>query len=138
MTSLAADAPAVPALRQSQFVIVAVLGALFWFVAALLCQVLGPMGALEGAARALTYAAVIPGTVPVVLLMQRAARLRKDQLAAGMAAATAVAALLDGIALAWFPALYGEGAEQIAASGAVILWGAGVGMILGFVFGRGR
>lgn len=133
MASLAA--PAVPSapLTLAQIAILAAYGAVLWFLAALLIRAIGPMGSLDAGSRALTYALVVPGTLPCVLLARRIAGLARRQLAAGMAAATAAAALLDGIALAWFPALYGN--EPLA--GAVILWGAGVGLVMGVVMSRG-
>jgi hypothetical protein len=71
-----------------------------------------------------------------VLLARRVAKLADDQVALGIAIVTAAAVMLDGIALAWFPALYGPGIEQTAASGAVILWGGAVAIALGCWFNR--
>jgi len=56
---------------------------------------------------------------------------KAQHVALGSAIATATAIMLDGIALAWFPAIYGPGAAQTAASGAVILWGGFIAIALG-------
>jgi hypothetical protein len=119
-----------------QRAILIISGWIFWFVGALICRVVGEMGWFDGTARFLVYAALVPGTVPVVLLARRMAKLADDQVALGIAIVTAAAVMLDGIALAWFPALYGPGIEQTAASGAVILWGGFVAIALGCWFNR--
>lgn len=114
-----------------QMAILIVAGVIFWFVGALICRFAGELGAFEGANRVLLYAVLIPGTLPVILLVRAAARLAPDQVALGSAIATAAAITCDGIALAWFPGLYGGGDAQTAASGAVILWGGAVAIALG-------
>jgi hypothetical protein len=125
-------------LLPRQTAIAALLGAVLWLVAALILRGLGPLGVYEGSARVLLYLAIIPGTIPVVLLLRRLAGLERDQTAIGMSVATAAAALLDGIALAWFPGLYGGEVALQAGAGATILWGAGVGLALGMVMNRAR
>jgi len=119
-----------------QFAAVAAFGAALWLAAALLLRWLGPLGAYEGAARVLLYAAIIPGTAPFVVLVRRLACLRRDQVALGVSVATGAAAMLDGVALAWFPQLYGATVALVAGAGGTILWGAGVAIALGCVFNR--
>lgn len=121
------------ALAPRQVLILAAMGAILWFAAAMLIRVIGPIGVFEGTNRLLTYLLVIPGTLPFVFLVRRSAGLAASQHGIAMAIGTTAAALLDGIALAWFPQLYGDTVELVAAAGAVILWGAGVGMALGFI-----
>lgn len=118
-----------------QLAIVAAIGAVLWFLAALLIRAVEPIGALEGAGVAILYALIIPGTVPFIPLTRRLANLRRDQTVYGVAVATGVAGLLDGTALAYFPALYGA---NTAGAGAAILWGAGVALLLAVVMSRGR
>lgn len=120
----------------SQLAILIAYGAILWFLAALVCRFAGTVGWFEGANRAILYVAVIPGTLPFVLLQRRLAQLANNQMALGTTIATTTALILDGLALAWYPQLYGPGAAQTAASGAVILWGAGVAIILGCWFNR--
>ena len=125
-----------PVLTQRQIAILAGLGALLWLVAALLLRLLAPLGIHEGTGRVVLYAAIVPGTLPFVLFLIRAAGLHRSQALAGVATALAVAMLLDGVALAWFPALYGPDAAAVAGAGAAILWGAGVFLVLGAAVGR--
>jgi hypothetical protein len=117
-------------LTASQRVVLVVYGAVLWFLAAMLVRTLGPMGAFDGGARFLTYALVIPGTIPAILLVRRLAKLARNQLAVGIAIVTATALLLDGIAHAWFRPLYGSDPLLIIKGAAVIFWGAGVGLVL--------
>ncbi len=123
-------------LSPRQALVCAALGAVLWLVAALLLRWLGPMGIYDGAARIWLYLLIIPGSAPFILLIARAAGLARSQIAIGAAFGTMTAILLDGIALAWFPALYGGEIEFVAGAGAVILWGGGVFMALGWVFNR--
>jgi hypothetical protein len=119
------------ALTARQFWILVIMGAILWFAAAMLIRIIGPMGVFEGSNRVWTYLLVIPGTLPFVMLVRRSAGLVASQHGIGMAIGTTAAVLLDGVALAWIPWLYADTVELVAAAGAVILWGAGVGMALG-------
>lgn len=121
---------AITPLTASQLFRSALVGAILWFAAALLIRFIEPMGAFDQPMVALTYLLLVPGTVPVVLLLRAVAGLAKNQTGLGMAAGTGMAALLDGVALTWFPALYGD---NPAAAGAAILFGGGVGLVLGFL-----
>ena len=115
----------------AQMATMIVSGMIFWFIGALICRWAGAYGAFEGMNRVLLYAALIPGTLPVILLVRRLARLAADTVALGSAIVTAAAIACDGIALVVIPDLYDAGIEQTAASGAVILWGGAVAIALG-------
>ena len=123
-------------LSPRQIAILTGMGALLWFLAANLLRILGPMGIFEGYNRVLLYVLIVPGTLPFAILVWKIAGLARDQIALGFAVSTAIATLLDGVALAWFPSLYGAAVEEVAACGAAILWGAGVGLVLGFLLNR--
>ena len=121
-------------LSRRQILILAGMGAVLWLVFALLIRAIGPMGVFDGMNRVWLYLAVIPITWPAPAMARRLANLAADQHAIGMAVGTAAATMLDGLALAWAPWLYANTVELLAAAGAVILWGGGVGLALGFVF----
>lgn len=123
-------------LGSGQIAMSALLGAVLWFLAAMLLRILGPMGVYDGTAQIILYVLIVPGTVPFVFIIQKLAKLARDQIALGIAVATATAALLDGVALAWFPSLYGTEIEYIAGAGAAILWGAGVVLVLGCLINK--
>jgi hypothetical protein len=122
-------------LSTSQLVRCAVLGAVLWLCAAFLLRWLGPMGIYNGWGRVLLFAAIVPGTLPFVLLCEKAAGLARSQLFAGFSFGTATAVCLDGLALSWTPGLYG-GEAYVAGAGATILWGGGVGLFLAYLMGR--
>lgn len=119
-----------------QVVVLVAIGVALWFGAALMLRYLGAAGAFEGRGTLLIYALVIPGTVPFVVLTRTLARLARDQILLGVAIVTSTATLLDGAALAAMPTMYGDAAPLVAASGAAILWGVGVGLVLGLVLSR--
>lgn len=119
-----------------QLAVLMATGATLWFGAAVLLHWLTGAGWLEGGARALVYALVVPGTIPFVMMTRALARLRADQMASGMALVTATALLLDGVAVAWFPQLYGTTPAQVLAASAAVLWGAGAAIMLGFAWNR--
>ncbi|MEO1101185.1 MAG: hypothetical protein AAFW65_05005 [Pseudomonadota bacterium] len=123
-------------LSASQIVTMAIFGAVLWLLAAFTLRYLGPMGVYEGMSRAVLYALIVPGTVPFVLLARRIGGLASNQIGIAYAVGTTSAMLLDGLALAWFPALYGGTPDLVAGAGAAILWGAGVGQLIAFLFNR--
>lgn len=114
-----------------QLVIIVAIGLIVWFIGALVCRFVGDMGWFDGPARWLVYAALIPGTLPVLLLMRSLAKLRPDTVALASAIATAAAITFDSIALVIAPDLYATNTENLASSGAAILWGGAVAIFLG-------
>lgn len=127
-----------PALSRRKMTMIGVFGLSLWLAAALLLRAIGPLGVYDGMARVVLYLAIIPGTYPALVVLRRLAGLAEGQMVHAMAFGTAVAILMDGIALAWFPNLYGAGADLHAGAGGTILWGGGVGLALGFWMDRCR
>jgi hypothetical protein len=123
-------------LTTRQSVIAMVIGAVLWLFAAVVLGALAPSGIYEGSARVWLYLLLIPITVPFIPALRIIAGLPHDKTGIAVALATATAMLLDGMALAWFPGLYGGTPAYVAGAGAAILWGAGVAVMLGFAFTR--
>lgn len=104
---------------------VVLVGVVAWFLAAMTVRFGTPIGLFSGLGRVVTFAvsiAVAWGAVPVV---RAAAGVARGQSFAGMGLATAAAAICDGVAMAWFPALYGPTASEALVGAAWILWGVG-------------
>jgi hypothetical protein len=127
-----------PSLTTTQISILTVYGAVLWFLAAMLVRTIGPMGALDGLSRIIVYALVIPGTIPAIAVARPLAKLRRDQMVTGISIVTATALLLDGVAHAWFPVIYGTDPALIVKGAAVIFWGAGVGLVLAPIMNKGE
>lgn len=111
-------------------------GTILWFLAAMTVRTLGPAGALVGIWSILIYALVIIGTIPVILITRLIAKLRSDQTAVGIALVTATALLLDGVAHAWIPVIYGSNPALIVKGAALIFWEAGVAVTLGYIMDK--
>jgi hypothetical protein len=131
-----AHSQAIP--TPTQTVLLAIIGAVLWFLAALLMRAIAPRAWYDGAGIALVYALTVPGTLPFILLARKLARLHKRQTAMGILIVTAAALLLDGIAFAFFPALYADNPADTTQAAAAILWGAGVGLVLAFILNKGE
>lgn len=129
--------PEVQRLSMSQLVSVLLFGIGGWFAAAMLLRWLGPMGIYDSPLRFLVYALIIPGTLPVVWGCGKLAGTGKGQLFVGFSLATAMATVCDGVALAWFPGLYGASVVLHAGAGGTILWGVGIGIFLAYLLDRG-
>lgn len=125
-------------LTSKQLLVFVIFGVAGWLTAALLLRVLGPTGIYDGGLRVLAYALIIPGTAPFVWLAGRLAAVQVGQLYPGFALSSGVATLCDGVALAWFPTLYGATVDLHAGAGGTILWGVGVGIVLAYVMDRDR
>lgn len=127
-----------PQLTKPQTVFSVIYGVILWFLAAMMVRYLGPLGAFEGVALLITYALVIPGTVPFIWLGQRLIGLATLQLSNSVMVITATALMLDGLAFNFFRSLYGSDLATVMAGSALILWGAGIGLVLGMVMGTAR
>ena len=123
-------------LDRKQLTLFIILGVAVWFMAAIVLRVLGPLGIYDGGQRVLVYLLIIPGTMPVVWIARKLGKTSPGQLFTGFSVGTGSATLCDGVALAWFPSLYGPTAELHAEAGGTILWGAGVGLFLAYVVDR--
>lgn len=123
-------------LTTRQIALVCLAGAALWLVAALSLRALAPLGVYEGTNRIILYLGIAAVTWPTLVATWRLTGLRRDQIALGVAIGTAAATILDGLALAWIPALYGGETAYVAGAGAAILWGAGVGIVMACFMNR--
>ena len=121
-------------LRQISLLIF--LGALFWFMAALLMRAIVPLPFYDGWGVATVYVLTIPATLPFVFIVSKISALHRSQIAIGYTIATTAALLLDGCAFAVIPWLYADNSTDALQAAAAILWGAGVGQMLAFINSR--
>lgn len=126
-----------PSLASSQIVALAMIGAVYWFVAALVVRWTAAGWVGNDAMTAVVFVLIVLATVPALLLGYRLAGISRSRAATGATVMTGAAALLDGVALTWFPALYGISPAVILGGAAAILWGAGVALVSGMMLERG-
>jgi hypothetical protein len=128
MTSPTERSPATP----TQLSILAAMGALYWFLAALIVRWTAPIWAGLDGRTALTFALIVIGTLPALLLGLRVAGLGRNRSQVAALVMTGAALLLDGLALTWGRSLYGSDPATVLSGAASIMWGAGVALAFGW------
>ena len=123
-------------LTTSQAAILAIIGAVYWFIAALVVRWTAAGWVGNDAMTALVFGLIIVGTVPALLLGIRIAGLGRNQAQISATVMTGTALLLDGVALTWGQSLYGDDPTIVLGGAASIMWGAGVALVLGMVLER--
>lgn len=133
MTSVSASSPS----RAVPFARLAVLGIVFWFLAALTIRLLGPaVFAQQGLALALVFALTVPIAWAFVWAGALTSGARGAAVFPTSALMTSVAMLCDGVAVTFFPALYGLPPATLHLGAAWILWGAGLLQLIAFGWSR--
>ncbi len=121
------------ALRPAQIAILAAFSTCVWFLAAMFIRFVGPTGVFHGYKVIALYALTIPATAPLNARSRKLARASKSQMVTVIAVTSAVATLLDGLAMSRFPALYGEDPAITGAGAAWLLWAIGVAGVLSLI-----
>ena len=124
-------------LRRGQAVSLAGLGVLLWFSGALFIRYGIPVGLFGGWAGIVLFALSVPLAPLLSSMAKRLGVLRQDQLVPGVAFMSAVAMLCGGIALTWFPVLYGDNPASHYLGAAWLLFDVGVNLTVA-LFTRGR
>ncbi len=133
-----APAPRSAQLTSKQIVAVIVCGIVLWFAAAVSVHALRSFGLLEGAANAVLFVLAIPVSAAAVWLVGRVTGASGPQLPPAIAIGTAAAAFCDGIAITWFPALYGGVGDGLSDGAAFVLWGIGCFLASAAIIGRAQ
>jgi hypothetical protein len=124
-----------PALQST--VLYVVLGGAFWFAAAMLVRVLGEAVFTPGNPLLIVmFVVAIPVGRLFIWTAQRLGKLPDEAVFAPAVMMTQVALLLDGVAITWFPQLYGQSHTTVMLGAALIMWGAGVGMVIAWMMAK--
>ena len=120
----------IPALPHSvaQTMILAVVGAFYWLVAALVVRFTAADWVGHTGLTILVFTLIFVATAPALLLGMRVARVDRTSAAIAATMMTMSALFLDGIALTWFTALYGTDPAVVLGGAASIMFGAGVAL----------
>jgi len=120
-------------LTPGQIAILAAFSTFVWFLAAMFIRFVGPTGIFHGYKVIVLYALTIPATVPLNARSRKLVRAPKAHMVTIIAVTSAVATLLDGVAMSQFPALYGSDRAITGAGAAWLLWAIGVAGVLSLV-----
>jgi hypothetical protein len=120
-------------LKPAQIVILAAFSTVVWFLAAMFIRFIGPMGIFHGYKGVALYVLTIPATAPLNARCRKLIRAPKGQMVTIIAVTSAVATMLDGIAMSLFPSLYGSDPAITGAGAAWLLWAIGVAGALSLV-----
>jgi hypothetical protein len=122
-------------MKNSKIILFIALGAAFWYQAAMIIRYFGDSVFTEGNPKLiLFFVLAVPLTIASMYITALIAKLKLNELLKPVVIMTMTATFLDGIALAWFRHLYSNSFEVAMYGAAMILWGAGVGLLLSFYF----
>ena len=128
--SSAIVAAATGKLRSGQAVRLTGLGILLCFGGALFIRYGIPAGLFGGRSGVVLFVLCVPLALTLVWTGERVGALRQDQLISGIALMSAVAVLCGGIALTWFPVLYGDNPVSHYLGASWLLYDVGVNLIM--------
>lgn len=124
-------------LGQKKTILSVILGAVFWFAAAMIIRFCGESVFTEGNNyRILAFILLFPLSYVFILITQKVADLQSNELLNSVAIVTMTAMFLDGIALTWFRGLYSDKYEVSHYGAAFILFGVGVGLLLSYLMNK--
>lgn len=124
-----------PGIDPARLAALVVMGLVIWASAIPLVRWMLAQGLLGNAMTAPVYAAVLAGTAPLVWAVPRLLGLPPRYRLHCAAIMATMAAMLDGMAIRW-TTIYAIDAAQRADAAGVLLWGAGVAVLLGLVMAR--
>ena len=121
-------------LTQLQTLLFIFLGVVFWLNAVLIIRYFGESVFSQGSSLLSAFWAItIVITVVTVYILKIVSKLRFDELLKPLVIMTVTATILDGIALTWFRSIYSQSYEVALYGAATILWGAGLGLLFGYL-----
>lgn len=121
-------------MKNDKLILFIVLGIIFWFNGALFVRLLGESVLSENNPNLIWgFLLAIPVTVITLVIAKYLSGLRFDELLRPVVIMTFTATFCDGIALTWFRNLYSTSFEVALHGAALILWGAGLGLLFSYI-----
>lgn len=120
---------------RSQITTLLLLSAALWGAATLYIRIF-PARLLDPVWGSLSFLTTIGMSWLSVVLVRKAAGLRRDQLLSGIAVVGAAAMMLDGVILHWWSALYTSDERTARLAASWLLWGYGVSFGIAFLMAR--
>jgi hypothetical protein len=121
-------------MKSSKLALFVALGVVFWFNAAMIIRFAGTRVFTENNPNLIwMYLIAIPITVLSIILTKFLSGFSYNALLKPVVIMTLVATILDGIALSWFGGLYGDSQEVRLYGAALILWAAGLGLLIAYI-----
>jgi Family of unknown function (DUF5367) len=121
-------------MKKSQLFLFIALGIVFWFTAAMVIRLAGANVFSENNPMLiLFFVLVFPLTYIFLLVTKLVTKVPYTKMLLPVVIMTLTAALLDGIALAFFRNLYAQSFEVALHGAAWILWGVGIGLLFAFI-----
>ncbi|MBX7174472.1 MAG: DUF5367 family protein [Pyrinomonadaceae bacterium] len=121
-------------LGRKKVILSVILGAIFWFVGAMIIRFFGDSVFSENNNyRILALVLLFPLSYVFILITQKIVNLQKSELLNSVSIVTLTAMFLDGIALTWFRGLYSDKYEVSHYGAGFILFGVGAGLLLSYL-----
>lgn len=121
-------------MKNSKLITLIILGVVFWFSGAMSVKILGSSVFTENNLyRIAMFVMLFPVSYIFLLISVKVANLNKSEILNAVVIMTITATFFDGIALTWFRQIYAESFETALYGAAWILFGAGVGLLIGYI-----
>jgi Family of unknown function (DUF5367) len=124
-------------LKTPKLVLFVVLGIVFWFAAAMLVRFAGAsVFTGDNPLLIILYVASFPILFATIALARALSGFAMQDMFEPTVIMTLTALFLDGIAIAWFSQLYGETPTHVMRGAALIMWGAGAGLLCAWLLSK--
>ncbi|CAN0557604.1 unnamed protein product [Ectocarpus sp. 12 AP-2014] len=122
-------------MSKGYFFTFALIGAILWFIAAMIIQFFPDMF-LGGTTGMILFLVSIPGTWITVYLLMKVTGLPRAHIFSATCVGVVTAMFLDGVAITWVPQLYGGTGDHLANGAAWLLFGVALFMTCAALIGR--
>ena len=112
-----------------------VIGAVLWFLAAMLIRFFPSLFAGDGTTAILFFVSV-PATWLLIYLLMTITGLAREHVFSATCVGVVTAMFLDGFAITWAPRIYGGASDHLASGAAWLLYGVAVFMCCAALIGR--